>query len=230
MHAQRRTDGQDEVKRRFPRLCERAWEAAVTVRHVCPSALWNNWAPTGKRCSWNSASGIFMKFPRQTAILVQIGPKNTKKISTVSVHTLNVVLELLIIVKYREGKRPMKWRHSWVGFVTRLRAGWSRIQIPGEARNFFLLQNAPDGLRGPPSLLVNKHTSRCSHPEVRRLALNQDNSPRSNAQVKNVRSCTSTPLQAFIARAWTTLKILIEEFSVDLGSCLRGRNPTVPCL
>jgi hypothetical protein len=60
------------------------------------------------------------------------------------------------------------------------------------------------------------------------MGLNHDSSPQSNAEVKNVQSYTSTPLYSFIARTWTTLKIPTEEFSVDLGSCLRSRNPTVP--
>jgi hypothetical protein len=44
-----------------------------------------------------------------------------------------------------------------VSIVTRLQAGWYGVQIPANARDFPVLQNAPDQLWGEPSLLFSEY-------------------------------------------------------------------------
>lgn len=78
---------------------------------------------------------------------------------------------------------------SW--YNDKLRCGRSAVRNPVGTRNFSLLQNHSDLLRGPPILIFNGH--RLSFPGVNWPESEAGRSPPSNAEVKNKWSSTFFP-------------------------------------
>ena len=83
-------------------------------------------------------------------------------------------------------------RNIIVGIMTGLRCGRSEFRIQVETRIFFLPQNHPDLLFGPPILLFNGY--RLSFPGVNWQKSEADRSPPSNAEVKTEWSYYLFPL------------------------------------
>ena len=67
----------------------------------------------------------------------------------------------------------------------------------------------PERLRGPPSLLFNGYLG---FPRVKQLGPEADHSPTSTVYVRNMWSCTPTPLCAIMTWARTTLPLVLPLF------------------
>jgi hypothetical protein len=113
--------------------------------------------------------------------------------------------------------------------VTRLRAGWFRVRVPGQQT---FVPKRSDQLWEPPSLLFNGH--RGSLPRVKGPGRAADHSPPSGAGL------TASPLHNFMARTATALTCSFTACSGGYvpehgaAACLRGPVPQphiscIPC-
>ena len=95
----------------------------------------------------------------------------------------------------------MSFLQSWdngIGTVTTCRQMSNRGLFPCGGEKFSSSAKLPHRLWFLPSLLLRTVTAALS-PAVKQLGHEANHSPPSSAEVKNERSCTSTPPYAFIA-------------------------------
>lgn len=83
-------------------------------------------------------------------------------------------------------------RNSKASGLRSQRAGMVRGSNPDKVKIFFSSSSRPDRLWDPLRLLFNGW--RCSFPRVKRLGREADHSSPSSAEIKNLWSCTSNPL------------------------------------